>query len=88
MSAFSFLLNVLWIVCGGLWMSVAGVVATFGPSLANTIDLGWGGALMVGRTIVQGRGVLSLGAGTQLVMRGNGTVLLSTTLRFSVGVGW
>jgi len=27
MSALSFLLNVLWIVCGGLWMSVAWIVA-------------------------------------------------------------
>ncbi len=27
MSALSFLLNVLWIVCGGLWMSVAWIIA-------------------------------------------------------------
>src|SRR3974377_560422 len=27
MSIFSFLLNALWIVCGGLWMAVAWVVA-------------------------------------------------------------
>ena len=35
MSALSFLLNVLWVVCGGLWMSVAWIVA--GILMAVTI---------------------------------------------------
>src|SRR5512136_2931699 len=35
MSTLSFLLNVLWIVCGGLWMSVAWIVA--GILMAVTI---------------------------------------------------
>jgi uncharacterized membrane protein YccF (DUF307 family) len=40
MSAFSFLLNVLWIVCGGLWMSVAWIVAAIVMAI-TIVGLPW-----------------------------------------------
>ena len=40
MSALSFLLNVLWIVCGGLWMSVAWIIAAIVMAI-TIIGLPW-----------------------------------------------
>jgi len=40
MSAFSFLLNVLWIVCGGLWMSVGWIAAAIVMAI-TIVGLPW-----------------------------------------------